>query len=87
MTITLNLPEDVARQLVARGEDPARAALEALAAEGYRSNTLTEEQVRRILGFETRGQVHAFLKKHDIHLAYSTEDLKEDLEKSLDSRE
>jgi hypothetical protein len=55
MTITLNLPEDIARHLAARGEDPARAALEALALEGYRSRNLSEEQIRRMLGFDTHG--------------------------------
>jgi hypothetical protein len=44
MTITLNLPEDIAQRFAARGEDPARTALEALALEGYRSRTLSEEQ-------------------------------------------
>ena len=87
MTITLNLPEDIARQLAARGEDLARATLEALATEAYRSGTLTEEQVRRMLDFDTRSEVHAFLKKHDVYLNYSAEDFKDDLEKSFDSRE
>ena len=54
MTITLNLPEDIARRLAANGEDPARTALEALAIEGYCSRNLSEEQIRRMLGFETR---------------------------------
>jgi hypothetical protein len=44
MTITLNLPEDIAQRFAARGEDPARTALEASALEGYRSRTLSEEQ-------------------------------------------
>ncbi len=87
MTITLNLPEDIARQMAARGQDPARAALEAPATEGHRSGTLTEEQVRRMLDFETRAEVHAFLKQHNVYLNYSTEDFKDDLEKSFDSRE
>ena len=87
MTFTLNLPEDVARQLAARGEDPARAALEALAAEGYRSGTFTEEQVRRMLELETRFEVHGFLKKHNIYLNYAIEDFKEDLGRSFDNRE
>ena len=86
MTITLNIPEDIARQLAARGEDPARAALEGLAAEEYRSGALTEEQIRRMLGFETRTEVHAFLKKHNIYLNYSTADFKDDLGKALGSR-
>ena len=34
--------------------------------EGYRSGILTESQVRRMLGFETRMEVNAFLKDHGI---------------------
>lgn len=86
MTITLKLPEDIVRHLAALGGDPARTALEALAVEGYRSRTLTEEQVRRMLDFDTRSEVHAFLKKHKIYLNYSTADFKDDLAKSLSSR-
>ena len=83
MTITLTLPEDIAQHLAALGEDPARAALEALALEGYRSATLSEEQIRRMLGFETRMEVHAFLKEHHVHLNYTTADLKDDLAKPI----
>ena len=83
MTITLNLPEDIAQQLASRGEDPARAALEALALEAYRSRTLSEEQLRRMLGFDTRMDVHAFLKRHDVYLNYTSQDLQDDLGKPL----
>jgi hypothetical protein len=83
MTITLNLPEDIARHLAARGEDPARVALEALALEGYRSRNLSEEQIRRMLGFDTRMDVHAFLKQHGVFLNYMTKDLQDDLGKPL----
>ena len=86
MTITLNLPEDIAQHLVSRGEDPARTALEALALEGYRSRTLSEEQIRRMLGFETRMEVHAFLKQHDVHLNYTSRDLQDDFGKPLTRR-
>jgi hypothetical protein len=86
MTITLNLPEDIARHLAARGEDPGRVALEALALEAYRSGTLTEEQIRRMLGFDTGPEVHAFLKRHNMRLNYSASDFADDLGKSLGPR-
>jgi len=38
-------------------------ALESLALEAYRSHALTAAQLRRLLGFETRMQVDAFLKE------------------------
>jgi len=59
MTITVEIPEELAGQLIAAGQDPARAALEAIALEGYRSDCLSEAEVRRLLGFEARLEVHA----------------------------
>jgi predicted HTH domain antitoxin len=78
MTVQLDLPEDVASAFT--GEDLSRAVLESLALEGYRSGRLSEEQVRRMLGFESRFQVHEFLKQHDAYLNYTMEDLEQDLE-------
>jgi hypothetical protein len=50
------------------GKDAAREVLELLAVEAYRNQRLTESQVRRLLGFETRMQVQALLKAHDVYL-------------------
>jgi hypothetical protein len=80
MTIVLNLPEDIARGLSAQGIDLSRTALESLALEGYRAGHLSEEQVRRMLGFDSRFDVHAFLKLHLTHLNYTEADLEHDLE-------
>ena len=44
------------------------------------SGELTEEQVRRFLGYGTRMQVHGFLKEHDVYLKYSPEDLEQDMQ-------
>ncbi len=82
MTINLNVPEDIARHLAAHGEDLSRVALEALALEGYRTHTLTEEQIRRLLGFASRFDVHTFLKQHGVYLNYGLADLKHDIEAS-----
>jgi hypothetical protein len=79
MTIVLNLPEDIAAELSARETDLARTALESLALEEYRVGNLSEEQVRRMLGFESRFEVHAFLKQHSTHLNYTEADLEHDL--------
>ncbi len=78
MEITLNIPDDLARQVTSEGKDPARVALEALALEGYRAERLSESAVRRMLGFETRMEVHAFLKQHGVYLNYDVADLEQD---------
>jgi len=78
MEITLNIPDEVARKVTREGKDPARLALEALALEGYRTELLSESAVKQMLGFETRMEVHAFLKEHGVYLHYSVADLDQD---------
>src|SRR6266404_8615980 len=67
MQITLELPEDIAHGLESKWKDLSRAALESLALEAYRSRAITAAQLRRLLGFETRMQVDAFLKEHEVY--------------------
>ena len=67
MQVTLELPEDIAQGLESTWKDLPRAAIESLALEAYRSHALTAAQPRRLLGFETRMQVDAFLKEHEIY--------------------
>jgi Uncharacterised protein family (UPF0175) len=68
MDVRLQIPDDVARVIQDQQPDLSRAALEALALEGYEH--LSEVQVRRMLGFKTRMQVHSFLKAHNVYLHY-----------------
>ncbi len=79
MDVQLQIPDDVARVLQNQQPDLSRAALEALALEGYRSERLSEGQLRRMLGFRTRMQVHTFLKAHNVYLNYSLRELEDDL--------
>ena len=78
MEIILQITDELARQVASEGKDPARVALEALALEGYRAEQLSESAVRQMLGFDSRIQVHAFLKEHGIHLHYDLSDLDRD---------
>jgi hypothetical protein len=80
MTITVDIPEELASQLIAAGQEPTRAALEAIALEGYRSDRLSTAEVRRLLGFGTGMEVDAFLKGHGVFLPYTEEDLAHDIE-------
>lgn len=57
----------------------SRAEIERRVLEAYGSGSLSDEQARRLLGFGTRFEVHAFLKEHGVDLNYSREDLEEDL--------
>ncbi len=78
MTITLEIPDDIAVHLSARGENLSRAALETFGLEQYRAGKLTKAQLRRLLGFPTRTEVDGFLKAHNVELEYTEQDLERD---------
>jgi Uncharacterised protein family (UPF0175) len=80
MEIVIHLPDDIAQRVQAQREDVPRHVLESLALAWYQSSELSEEQVRRLLGYETRLEVHGFLKEHDVPLRYTLEDLEKDRE-------
>ncbi len=75
IAITVELPDSIAEKLGIGKIDLSRAALEAIALEGYRSDRLTGFQVMEMLGLETRLELDAFLKAHRVDLEYSFEDL------------
>lgn len=78
MQITLEIPDTTAEQLVAAGQEPARAALVGLALEGYRSGYFSESDLRRLLGFESRFEVWDLLGEHQVPRQYSMEDWEHD---------
>ena len=41
---------------------------------------MTESQIRRLLGLDSRFQVHALLKEHSVPLYYTPADLEDDLQ-------
>ena len=79
MHLTIDLPPDVSEALQERWGDVSRHALETLAVEAYRTGVLSEDQVTRLLGFESRFQVHALLKQYQVPLRYTRIDLEDDL--------
>ena len=82
MQVILEIPETLADHFAATGKEPASAALEALAIEGYRTHALSEAEVRRMLGLETRMEVHALLAAHDVPLHYTEEHVRQDIQGS-----
>jgi hypothetical protein len=85
MTITVEIPDVLAGVLSAEGKDPARVVLEAMALEGYRTDRLTEADLKELLGFETRMEVHGFLKDHGAFMHYTAEDLDRDAAVAVDA--
>jgi hypothetical protein len=78
MRITVDIPDELARKVVAPDSDPARVLLEDFAAESYRARKLTAEQIRQLLGFATKMEVDTFLQQRDI-FNYTVQDLEKDL--------
>ena len=75
--VTLEIPDELSRFLAASG-NVERAAVEAIALQAYREEKLSTSELRRLLGYRTRLQVHAFLKAHGVPLQYGLEDLEHD---------
>lgn len=76
MTITVEIPDDLAGQIVADGQEPARQALQGLAIEAYRAHRITGAQLRRVLGIPSRSEMDAFLKERGVWLDYALDDFR-----------
>ena len=74
----VTLPDDLAAPLVPQGQEPARAALEALALEAYRQRRITGYQLRTLLGIPSRYELDGFLKQHEV-FDYTVDDFDHDL--------
>lgn len=79
MDIEIEVPEDVAQQLVAEWGNVSRRTLEALAVEAYRSGVITMAQVQSTLGFSSRWATETFLKQAQAYLDYTEADLEQDI--------
>ncbi|HEY3568979.1 MAG TPA: UPF0175 family protein [Thermoanaerobaculia bacterium] len=88
MEVLLQVPDDIVERLRARSGDLSRRALESLAADAYRDGSITSAEVQRMLGFESRMETDAFLKREGAYLRYTEEDLQRDIEtlRGLSSR-
>ena len=78
MTLTLRLPDVLARRLQDGWDDLPRRALEALAADGYRAGLLSAREVQEALGLTSRWETDAFLERAGALLAYDAADLADD---------
>jgi hypothetical protein len=78
MTVTVQIPDDLAKRISAQGGDLSRHILEVLALEEYKSGRLTKPELRRLLGFETRPALDGFLKSHGVLEDYTLDDLEQE---------
>ena len=79
MQIIVELPDEMARQMIPAGHDPARIALEDMAVEAYRAHRLTEHQLATLLGVG-RYHLDGFLKGRGVWLDCSVDDLQQEVE-------
>jgi hypothetical protein len=79
MNLEIDLPEEIASQLSARWSDLSHRTLEALAVEAYREGILTEAEIQRMLGQESRWETEAFLVRARAYHDYSEADLDRDI--------
>jgi hypothetical protein len=80
MNLTVNIPDDLVAPLSATDGDLSRRALEALGLEEYKSGRITENQLRRLLGFGTRYELDGFLKAHEVWIDYSVQDFRREID-------
>lgn len=80
MELTIQIPDELARDLTADASDLSRRALEGFALEEYKSGRLTKRALRQLLGFATGDQLDGFLKAHDVWIDYTIEDLQRERE-------
>jgi hypothetical protein len=79
MNVTIEIPDEVARRLMAAGGNLSRRALEALALEVYKLGHLTKPELRRLLGFGTRYALDGFLKAHGVFEVFTLDDLEREI--------
>jgi hypothetical protein len=78
MRITVDIPDELAATLAPPGQDPTRAALEAIGLEAYRQRRMSAYQLRTLLGMRSRWDLDAFLKERQVE-TYTSEDFEQDL--------
>ena len=78
MEIIISVPDEFAAPRIRAGQEPSRAALEALALEAYGERQITGYQLRTLLGIPSRFEPDALLKEHKIE-KYTFEDFEHDL--------
>jgi hypothetical protein len=77
--VTIDIPDDIGQDLAARGSSVARAVLEAVATESYRSGMINPVQVQQMLGLGSRWETESFLQRAEAFHDYTMADLKTDI--------
>jgi hypothetical protein len=76
MNLTVEIPDDLAGRLSAAGVDLSRRALEAFALEEFRSERISKQELRHLLGIRGRDELDGFLKAHNVWNEYTLDDFR-----------
>jgi predicted HTH domain antitoxin len=79
MQVTVELPDEIARRLAAKQPDLFRAVLEATAIEAVRGGVISAGKAAEMLGV-SRDTMDGILKRAEVYLGYTLEDLERDRE-------
>jgi len=80
LNVTVDIPDELAREMSAAGNDLSRRILETIALEEYKAERISKAQLRRVLSFETRFELDDFLKVHQVGPNVTIEDLRRDIQ-------
>ncbi len=79
MNVAIEIPDDIGRVLAGQAGDLSRAVLEGVAVEAYRAGAITPAQVQQMLGFRSRWETEAFLRRAEAFQDYTMDDLGRDI--------
>lgn len=79
MTISFDVPSDIEATLRSQGHDPSITIKEAALVELYRRRAISRRQLTEGLGLE-RLEVDAVLKRHDMPLDLTVDELRAEVE-------
>jgi hypothetical protein len=78
MNLTVHIPDEIAGSLGSES-DLSRRVLEGFAIGEYESGRISEAQLRRLLGFETRYELDGLLKTHQVWSNVTIDDVRRDV--------
>ena len=78
MQVVVEIPDGLASQLIAVGQNPARAVLEDVLVQAYRGNRISGSQLMEALGIATHYELDGFLKARQVWIEYTPEQMAAD---------
>jgi predicted HTH domain antitoxin len=79
VNVAIDIPDEIGQVLAAQTGSVSRAVLEAVAAEAYRSGTITTARVQQMLGLRSRWETEDFLRRAEAYHDYTMDDLERDI--------